>query len=206
MTPEYPPNTSWQVRIIQVFVVFLVIVLSFFALTSIARTLASGISNEATPEATIQEGLDVDFVVASGSTASGIAADLAAAGIIADAGEFESAVRASGAGNQLKAGEYVLTSGTEADDLVAILVAGPDPVEVQTITVIEGLTIGEILTSLSEQTGYTETQLAAPLLNGTVDSPLLPDEAPPGYEELTRWEGLLAPDTYEFRADAVGRR
>ena len=58
MTPEYPRNTSWQVRIIQVFVVVLGIVLSFVALTSIARNLASGISNETTAEVTIQEGLD----------------------------------------------------------------------------------------------------------------------------------------------------
>ena len=31
---------------------------------------------------------------------------------------------------------------------------------------------------------------------------LLPEAAPSGYPDLTRWEGLLAPDTYEFRQDA----
>jgi UPF0755 protein len=203
MTPEYPRNTSWQVRMIQVFTVVLLIVISFFVLTKLAASLASGISNESTVAVTIQEGLEVDFVVESGSTAKGIGEDLVDAGIINDAGGFESAVRAVGAGNQLKAGEYVLTSGSDYDTLVSILVAGPDPVEVKRITVIEGLTIEEILASLSEQTGYTTTQLAAPLLNGTVDSPYLPEEAPDGYAELVKWEGLLAPDTYEFRVDAT---
>lgn len=202
MTPEYPRNTSWQVRIIQVFVVLMVIVLSFFVLTKLASSLASGISNESVAVVTIQDGVEIEFEVASGSTATGIAEDLAEAGIIADAGEFETAVRVSGAGNQLKAGEYTLVSGTTNQELIATLVAGPDPVEVRDITVIEGLTIEEILASLAEQTGYTETQLAAPLLNGTIDSSLLPDEIPDGLDELVKWEGLLAPDTYEFRIDA----
>lgn len=202
MTPEYPRDSSWQVRLIQVFVVVIGIILAFFAITKMAASMASGISNESNPVFTIEEGVEVEFAVASGSTAAGIAADMAEAGIIADAGRFESAVRAAGAGNQLKAGDYLLTSGTDYETLVSILVAGPEQVEVRDITVIEGLTIGEILESLSEQTGYTVTQLAAPLLNGSVDSPYLPEEAPEGLDELTRWEGLLAPDTYEFRIDA----
>ncbi len=138
----------------------------------------------------------------SGATAARIAADLATAGIIADAGRFESAVRSAGAGNQLKAGDYMLTSGTDYETLVAIIVQGPEQVEVRNITVIEGLTIGEILESLSEQTGYTITQLAAPLLNGSINSPYLPEDPPEGMDELVKWEGLLAPDTYEFRIDA----
>ncbi len=202
MTPDYPRTTSWQVKLIQVFVVLVVIVLSFFIITKLAASLASGISNESTAVVTIQEGVEVEFTVASGSTAAGIAADLAEAGIIADAGKFESAVRAAGAGNQLKAGDYLLTSGADYDTLVAVLVQGPEQVEVRDITVIEGLTIDEILASLSEQTGYTITQLAAPLLNGSVDSPYLPQNAPAGMDELVKWEGLLAPDTYEFRIDA----
>ena len=202
MTPEYPPSSSWQMRLIQVFVVIVFVVLSFFLLTKVAASLASGISNDSVAVVTIEEGREVEFTVASGSTAVGIAADLAEAGVIADAGEFESAVRAAGAGNQLKAGDYLLTSGTDYPLLVSILVAGPEQVEVRQITVIEGLDITEMLASIAEQTGYTETQLAAPLLNGTIDSPYLPDELPEGLDELTKWEGLLAPDTYEFRIDA----
>jgi len=202
MTPDYPRNSSWQVRMIQVFVVVLIVVISFFALTTMAKNLASGISNEATGTIAIEAGRAIDFTVASGATAKGIAGELVEARIITDAGDFEAAVNTAQAGNRLKAGDYTLIAGTEYDDLVDILVAGPDPVGVFPVTVIEGLTIEEMIASLAEQTDYTATQLAAPLVNGTIESEYVPDDAPEGYSELTRWEGLLAPDTYEFREDA----
>ena len=202
MTPEYPPNSSWQVRMIQVFVVVLIVVVGFFAITSLAKKMASGVRNESTATVAIEEGLEVDFQVQSGATAKGIAAALVDAGIISDAGDFENAVNAADAGNKLKAGDYTLVTGTDYDTLIGILVSGPETVSVYTVRVIEGLTIDDTLASLAEQTGYTTTELAAPLINGTVDSPYLPDKAPDGYPELTRWEGLLAPDTYEFRKDA----
>jgi UPF0755 protein len=187
---------------IQVFVVVLIVVVGFFAFTSLAKKLASGISNTSTGTVTIEEGLEVDFTVESGATAKSIAADLVDAGVIADAGRFEAAVNDINAGNSLKAGDYKLLTGSGYDELVEILVAGPDPVKVYRVTVIEGLTIDETIASLAEQTGYTASQLTAPLINGTIDSDYLPDEAPEGFPELTRWEGLLAPDTYEFREDA----
>jgi UPF0755 protein len=202
MTPEYPRDTSWQVRLVQVFIVAVVVVLSFFAATTLAAKVASGISNESTGTIAIEEGLEKEFIVASGSSATGIAADLLEAEIISDAGDFESAVRAAGAENQLKAGDYVLVTGTDYDTIIDLLVEGPEQVEVRRITVIEGLSIEEILASLAEQSGYTVTQLAAPLLNGTIESPYLPEEAPDGFDEIVKWEGLLAPDTYEFRVDA----
>lgn len=202
MTPEYPRNTSWQVRIIQLFVVVMIVILSFVVLTSLAKKLASGISNETTGTVALEEGLPIDVEIAAGSTAGGIAQALFDAGVIRDADDFESAVEDRGVGNQLKAGAYVLISGADTDELIDTLVEGPELAPVRRITVIEGLTIDEILASLSEQTGYTVTQLTAPLINGSVDSKYLPEEAPDGYPELTRWEGLLAPDTYEFREDA----
>lgn len=186
---------------IQVFVVVLVVIVGFFLVTSVARNLASGISNESTGTIAIETGVEVEFEVESGATAKGIAAALVDARVINDAGDFEAAVNSAGAGNSLKAGSYTLIAGTGYDDLVDILVQGPDPVGVIRVTVIEGLTIDQVIASLAEQTGFTTTQLTAPLINGTVDSPYLPDEIPEGLPELTKWEGLLAPDTYEFRED-----
>jgi UPF0755 protein len=61
------------------------------------------------------------------------------------------------------------------------------------ITVVEGLTVEQTLDSLASQTGFTVDELAAPLLDGTVESDLLP--RPP--EALRDWEGLLFPDTYD---------
>jgi UPF0755 protein len=187
---------------IQVFVVGVIILLSFVVLTTVARRLASGISNESTATVAIVAGNEVQFEIEAGSTASVIGTRLVDAGVITDAGGFQSAVRSRGVADQLKAGIYTLVTGSELDELIDVLVAGPDPSDVYTVTVIEGLTIDAVLASLAEQTPYNAGQLEAPLLNGTVDSPYLPEEAPEGSEELVRWEGLLAPDTYEFRSDA----
>jgi UPF0755 protein len=62
------------------------------------------------------------------------------------------------------------------------------------ITIVEGLTVDQTLDSLASQTGFTVDELTAPLLDGTVDSDLLP--APP--QALRDWEGLLFPDTYDI--------
>lgn len=203
MTPEYQPpaGTSWQARIIQVFVVVVVIILVFVGGTTVAQRLASGISNESTATVTIAAGNEVEFEVEPGSSASVIGSELVTAGVIADAAEFQSAVRSRGVANQLKAGVYTLVTGSELDNVINLLVAGPDPTDIYTVTVVEGLTIEDVLASLAEQTPYNAGQLTAPLLNGTVDSPYLPEEAPEGSDDLVRWEGLLAPDTYEFRTE-----
>jgi UPF0755 protein len=61
------------------------------------------------------------------------------------------------------------------------------------ITVIEGLTVAQMLDSLGSQTGFTVEELTVPLLDGTVVSSLRLMEP----QELSDWEGLLFPDTYE---------
>jgi UPF0755 protein len=204
MTPEYqtPARTSWQVRLTQVFAILVVIIVAFVGLTSVARRVASGISNDSTATAVVETGKEVEVDISPGSPASVIAAELAQAGVIGSSADFETAIRQRGVADQLKAGPYVFVTGTGYDELIDALVAGPAPADVYLVTVIEGLTIEDVLLSLEEQTPYTIAQLTAPLTNGTIGSPYLPDEAPAGSGELVRWEGLLAPDTYEFRTDA----
>ena len=204
MTTEYQPpsGTSWQVRMIQIFVVVAGILVVFVGLTSVARNLASGIENESTATVAIEPGQEVVFVIEPGSPASAIGADLASVGLIAEAGDFQSTVISLGVADQLQAGSYTLVTGSELETIVNTLIAGPDPTDVYKVTVIEGLTIDGVLASLSEQTPYTVTQFASQLTNGAIDSPYLPEEAPEGSGELVRWEGLFAPDTYEFAVEA----
>ena len=66
-------------------------------------------------------------------------------------------------------------------------------VNVFRITVIEGLTVAQMLDSLADQTGFTAEELTVPLLDGTVVSHLRAVEP----QDLRDWEGLLFPDTYE---------
>lgn len=156
---------------------------------AVAETVAPGLSGETA------------LTVPAGASARTIGVLLEEQGLIEDGGEFEREVRRIGVADQLQAGDYVLVAGT-LDSLIAALVAGPDPTNVFRLTVIEGLTIDAMLDSIAEQADIPKSELEEALVGGDVTSVLLPEAAPSGHPELTRWEGLLAPDTYEFREDA----
>jgi UPF0755 protein len=153
--------------------------------------------------ASVEEGVEVEVQIAPGSPATVIAADLADAGVITNVAAFAAAIRERGVADQLKAGTYTMVAGTDYDVLIDVLVAGPVPGDVYLVRVVEGLTIDEVLTSLAVQTPYSRIQLAETLTNGSVESPYLPTDVPEGHDDLVRWEGLLAPDTYEFRNNAL---
>lgn len=152
---------------------------------------------------TLLTGLQVDIEIPAGSTAGQIADILKNAGIISSASEFENAVIARGDSSRLKAGDYTLVTGSSIGSVIDILVEGPVPDEVFTLRVIEGLRIEEMLASIAEQTDYTEIELRDTLLSGAIISGLLPEEIPEGADPLVAWEGLLAPDTYDFVVDAA---
>ncbi len=145
---------------------------------------------------TIVAGESVTVVVPEGSTARSIATILEEDGVIA-AADFEDAVNARGVSAELQAGTYDLVTGTQADTLIDILIAGP-VVETYWITVQEGLRITEILDLLARETPHDRTAFEAALLTGGATSALLPE----GDVSLVSWEGLLFPDTYEFAFDA----
>ena len=79
--------------------------------------------------------------------------------------------------------------------VLVILIIGVlrSTVNVYRITLIEGLTVAQMLDSLAVQTGFTVVELTEPLLDGTVVSDLRIADS----QELRDWEGLLFPDTYE---------
>ncbi|NND03956.1 MAG: endolytic transglycosylase MltG, partial [Acidimicrobiia bacterium] len=179
-------------------VVVTVLVVAVFG-AKLARDLAERFPAEVA-EAPTQVG-EAELTIPSGASARTIGALLEDRGLIEDGGEFEREVRRRNVADDLKAGEYIIAGGT-LDELIAILIAGPDPTDVFRLTVIEGLTISAMLNSIADQTDHTRAELEEALLSGDVTSVLLPEQAPAGLPEVTRWEGLLAPDTYEFRSDA----
>ncbi len=146
----------------------------------------------------VEPGLEVTVDIPSGSSAQEIGAILAANGVVKSAVEFEVAVRNSEAASDLKAGTYGMTTLMDPAEAVALLVIGP-VADVYRVTVIEGLRVEEILTSLSEDTEIPYSEFEEALLSGAVSTSLtsLPDDV-----ELTHWEGLLFPDTYEFVSSA----
>jgi UPF0755 protein len=155
-----------------------------------ARLFADSLNSSGGDE--IDAGLSVELVVAPGDSAEVIGEALEEQGVIL-AGDFERRVRERQVASELKTGTYAVVTGMDVDAVVDLLVRGPES-GVQSVTVVEGLTITETLESLSEATGIATAELSVALLDGSVASPLLP--GPP--DELADWEGLLFPDTYRI--------
>ena len=146
---------------------------------------------------TVAPGLALDFEIVAGTPASQIARDLADAGVVASASDFDKVVRDAKASDRLQAGTYQLETGMDPASVLAVIVAGPGN-QTYRLTIIEGLSVGKTLDSISRQTGISFADLSAPLLDSTVISGLMPHPA----QRLQDWEGLLFPDTYEFALDA----
>lgn len=179
-------------------VVVVVLLIAVFG-ARLARDLAARFPAETEePQSQVEE---ASLTIPPGASARTIGTLLEDSGLVDDGGEFEREVRRRGVADQLKAGQYVLAGGS-LDSLIEALIAGPDPTDVFRLTVIEGLTITAMLESIAEQTDHTRQDLEEALISGDVTSVLLPEEAPAGFPAVIRWEGLLAPDTYEFRQDA----
>jgi UPF0755 protein len=147
----------------------------------------------------VEPGIEVTIERPPGSTGQDIGAILAAQGVVRSALEFEVAVRNVDAAQRLQAGSYDMVTLMDPADVVAELVSGPSA-SVYRITVIEGLRVREILTSLAEKTPHDYETFETALLDGSVSTSLreMPDEP-----ELADWEGLLFPDTYEFSRSAA---
>jgi UPF0755 protein len=145
----------------------------------------------------------MQFVVAPGSTARSIAAELQTAGLITDARLFEAYVRASGLAARMQAGAYTLSPHmTPVQIAEALLHARPATVQ---ITIPEGWRLEQVADGLN----------AAGVMDGaayrsiaqTGDLSGLDADAPERYSFLKErpagatLEGYLYPDTYELLAD-----
>jgi UPF0755 protein len=162
--------------------------------------LADSVSDVITSDATtVEAGIEVTIEIAPGESASQIARDLAAVGVVASGSEFERAVIEARASSRLQAGTYDLVTGMEPETVLAVLLEGPIGGDVYRLTVIEGLSVGQMLESLTRQTPFSFEELTEALLDGSVTSELLIGEP----QELRDWEGLLFPDTYEFSQEAT---
>lgn len=202
MTYENPPEPKPTTRLVKVVSVLAIIVIAGFVIVGGASYLgrqvglAIGDNGDSETPVNVVPGQEVTIDIPSGSSAQEIGAILAANGVVQSALEFEVAVRNSEAAADLKAGTYGMTTLMDPNEVVAVLVVGP-VADVYRVTVIEGLRIEEILTSLSEDTGIEYSEFEEALLSGDVASSLLAEP-----ESLTDWEGLLFPDTYEFAGSA----
>ena len=137
------------------------------------------------------------LVVPSGATTASIAGLLAENGVISDARMFRYYAGWKNAG-PWNAGEYVeFREASSFDQAIEVLDAGPVPIQAKVVRVTEGTRLQEALIAIADQMGtITAVQLQETLDSGKILSAYKP-------EDVTSWEGLLFPDTYEFEETAT---
>ncbi len=197
--PRFP-----KLRASRPLVILALIVVSGVGIVAAASTLAEAIGSRFTADSNggdvnVEPGQPVQVDIPLGASTAEISEILETAGVVRSATQFQALARTSGLANSLQAGSYDLFTGMNPDEVLSILQRGPVS-RVFRITIPEGLRVAEMIALLSEETGILEEDFATALSDGSVATTLreFPDE-----RELSDWEGLLFPDTYEFRQSAT---
>jgi len=147
----------------------------------------------------------VSIEIPEGVGAGAVGDLLAERGVIGSALAFKLRARFDGRADRIRPGVYSLTPGMNAGDILAALTAAPPEAPSFRVTIPEGLTVGQTLQRIADapdspfSVEALQTALPGVALPEWVPLASLPAEQP--YPGLTPYEGLLFPDTYEFRQD-----
>jgi UPF0755 protein len=145
------------------------------------------------------DGERVTVQIPEGVTANDVGDILAEEGVIDNALTFQAVARVDERASQIQPGTYDLRTGMDTGEILDILTEGNE-VEVFRVTIPEGLTVRQTLDRIAEAEGspYTVEELREALAGVALPAWVpsdLPDDAVP-------FEGLLAPNTYDFRVDS----
>lgn len=133
----------------------------------------------------------VEFTVNEGDLIAEMGRNLKAAGVTASVEAFIAAADAEPASSGIQVGDYELQKEMKASDVVEVLIDPANIVSFPTVTIPEGLRLVDIVSTLAENTDFTEKQW-----NAALDKP---DELGlPDYAEGNA-EGYLFPATYEIK-------
>lgn len=199
--PPRQPNLWGPLRLLAVAAI--VVVAGLFIINQGARLGQNvgerlGPVETTAPAAVVTPGISVEVEIPFGSSATRVAEIMVSAGVISDSGLLLSAVQDAGVAGSIQAGAYQLVTGVSVEELLVELLEGP-VAPTYRITVFAGQRINEILDILADASRTDRTQFTEALLDGSVVSSLVDQTRP---LTLQSWEGLLFPDTYEFRNEA----
>lgn len=182
---------------------FLVVLVLLFggAFYGIQRFNAGGPDDDRGPD--IPPGQPITVEVPSGSSATAIAELMAQEGVVDSELSLRLLLSQDERSRSIQAGTYQLQTGMDEAVVFDRLLAGPEQVDVFTVTIPEGLTVEESLQRIADADGspFTVEELAEALPEVE-----LPDWVPAAEdlpEAANRYEGMLFPLTYDFRADAA---
>jgi len=134
------------------------------------------------------------FVLKEGMTASQVAKELEAGKIIRSAEVFRQLCRINKADAKLVAGVYYLSPAMSSQEILDILLKGPEP-DIIRVTIPEGYNVSEIVGTLVKNGLGTEEEFYKVMQDySSADYAFLKD-IPKGKNRL---EGFLFPDTYFF--------
>ena len=195
-----PEDNSGGNRSTRILLIAAAVVLGIVAIVIGARFLAGLVGGSGTLD--VEAGIPVTVEIPAGSSARVIASRMEQAGVVR-AKDLESVINEQGLASQLQAGIYHLETLMTPEAVVQRLVTGPDAGTGDSVIVLEGHTIRQVVASLAEQTGYPVADFEAALTGGAVTSSLMPTSFPTEVDDLTRWEGLLFPARYEVPTGAT---
>ncbi len=134
-----------------------------------------------------------------GIGASGVADLLADRGVIDNPLLFKLQARFDGRSSRIRPGTYRFRPGTSTDAILGALSTPPEAAPSFRVTIPEGLKVGETLARVADAKGSPlSRQQLRRALAGVAPPQWVPTDLPEGADPF---EGLLFPDTYEFRKD-----
>lgn len=140
----------------------------------------------------------VTVEIPEGAAAEEVGDILVDAGLV-DGVSFQLQLRTDPRAQQIQPGSYELQGGMSNDAILDRLTESADPVETFAVTIPEGLTVDQTLKRIAESDGSPfNTKRLRRALAGVALPSYVPADLP---EDAQPFEGLLAPNTYEFRAD-----
>ena len=136
-------------------------------------------------------------VIPRGATLSSIARILEKQRVISSASVFNWYAKIRGVGS-VRAGDYVkFRENMSMSEAASVLKLGPVPPQSTALTVVPGLRLADVLPQITKAfPAISVDALKAELASGAVASKYLPANS-------KNYEGLLAPDTYEFPKKAT---
>lgn len=144
------------------------------------------------------QGEVITVEIPEGAAADDVGDILADAGVLDNALTFQAVTRVDARASQIQPGTYELRAGMDTGEILDRLTQRA-AVEVFTVTIPEGLTVNQTIERIAEadESPFTADELREALA-GVALPAWVPTDLP---EDAVPFEGLLAPNTYEFRAD-----
>lgn len=145
---------------------------------------------------------NVDVTIPQGSSTEVIADILQEAGLIDSTLYFRIVSRMSGFDSEFQYGDYTFSTSQGEEDMMEILRTEGAKRETKTFTIIEGLTLAEVASSLSAQGMCTQTEFFSALDNTNWGYKFL-ESIPESEDRKVKYQGYLYPNTYEVYKDAT---